>query len=131
MGNDIAFTGVRRDQIIDIWPLVADIIKRGCDKFNNLTLDGVFDDLHSGSQLWVAGCNDITSVCVTRIYKNGNCNIELCAGQDVDKIVSFLPIIEQWAKENGAKRMRMQGRPGWRKKLTSYKLEKIIMEKSL
>lgn len=132
MGRDLSFTGVKQDQIAELWPHIEALVSKGCGKFRDYTPDEVFERLHSGSQLWVAGsAQAVTAICITRLHHDGDCDVELCAGDRVDQIIEFLPIIEAWAKESGALRVRIEGRPGWMKKLQNYRLKKVVMEKML
>lgn len=60
-------------------------------------------------------------------------NIALAAG-DLDAVMAWQPTIEQFARENGATRMRMMGREGWSAVLPKYgwhQDRRVMFEKEL
>jgi len=83
-------------------------------------------------QLW----QDERSVVVTELVafpQYNVINIALAAG-DLDAVMAWQPKIEQFARENGASRMRMMGREGWSAVLPKYGWKpdrRVMFEKEL
>ena len=80
-------------------------------------------------QLWTYG----ESALVTTIQTKGGktyCLLLLLGGERMSEWFQYFPIVESWAKDEGAEEMRLYGRPGW-KRLTGYDIEYCKMVKKL
>jgi len=49
----------------------------------------------------------------------------------LDKVLSLVPKVEDYAKENGCTELIFAGRKGWEKVLPDWKFKNIMMKKSL
>lgn len=133
--SELKFTGVvGREQIISIWPDVAPIILRAISAYNEHSLDEIFSSLLSSTrQLWVFHGKEIEAILITQIKTNNSikvCHLELCAGRNFENL-TFLKIVEEWAKSAGCTQMIISGRKGWNRKLKDYQIKKLILEKDL
>jgi len=55
----------------------------------------------------------------------------LLAGRDMDNWLHYLSDLEEWARDNGARLMKLYGRDGWARKLPSYRKTTTIFTKDL
>lgn len=114
-------------------PLIRDAIEKGNGDWTEREVWAGLD--RADMLLWLA-LRDRTplAICVTMLspYKFGlACRIILLAGKDMDEWMSFLPRIEQYARDEKCVRMRVSGRKGWRKMLPDYDEPFITLEKVL
>jgi len=88
-------------------------------------------------QLWVAyspGEGQILCAVLTQLAKmRGNLHAQVVAagGSDVQRWVSCIPTIEEWAKREGCSKVTVQGRPGWAKLLRRYRRSQVVLELAL
>lgn len=59
-------------------------------------------------QLWT----DKDMAVVTAMIED-YCLLLVCGGNGIETCIKGLPVIEEWAKNNGKKEMRIYGRKGW------------------
>ena len=54
-------------------------------------------------------------------------------GENVDKFIPYLPLIEEWALYNGCNKMEVAGRTSWKKLLepSGYKQSHIVLSKDI
>jgi hypothetical protein len=78
--------------------------------------------------------NDIEAAAVTllvRTDQNLVCQITALGGKNMAHWLGLLPQIEEWAKHEGAAKVRIMGRIGWVCMLENYRVAGIIMERAL
>ena len=137
------FTGIPKELIDDYWPqaepfLWRAILLTGGDE----TLLSVKNDLRNGERgLWAAfsgpGMETMLMAVTTRIVTFGSgrqkCEIAHLGGDDMQKWLGFLPVIEAYAKAQGCVGMRLIGRRGWVRVLAQYSYEDsaVLLEKAL
>jgi len=54
-----------------------------------------------------------------------------CSGQHRERWLPLFSKIEDYAKAEGCRCMRLVGRPGWERVLDGYRREFVILEKAL
>jgi hypothetical protein len=92
----------------------------------------VFDGL---SQLWIAW--DGTKIIAAAITSLGiindekTCTIVACGGHDLSSFGHFVTDLEQFAKAEGCAAVRINGRAGWKRALTGYDLQSVVLRKEL
>jgi hypothetical protein len=88
--------------------------------------------LRGNDLLWLAVEHDkIIAAAVTALL-DGVCVIVAMGGHDFSKFGMFcLDGLEKFAKAEGCRAVRICGRPGWVRKLSGYRLKKVIIEKAI
>ncbi|NIR50004.1 hypothetical protein GWO43_16015 [candidate division KSB1 bacterium] len=115
-----------------VYPLVSKAIDRAIEVAGDRYSEGELErDLKSGHrQLWLAAEGgkypEIKGVAVTRVYKSGYCQFELCSGYDLDTWFDHIDGIEGWAAEQGYS-MEVVGRLGWDRKLKAKGYKPVAM----
>lgn len=118
------------DQVPFIWDRVEWHIKRGLDVTGDFTLDEVLEGLCKRSmQLWVWQGAEIHAALVTMIA-DGACTLLAVGGSRMHEWIHELPVVEQWAKENGCNQMKIYGRIGWAKAL-GFTVDYAVMSRAI
>jgi hypothetical protein len=123
-------------EVAKIWPHVVGLLRRAIAA-TELSDFGEFEtDVIAGRQLlWIAwdglAIEAAATTHLSRINGRTVCTITACAGRVMDQWLPLLSKIEDYAKAEGAGRMRIYGRKGWVRVLDGYKAEFTIMEKGL
>lgn len=122
-------------KIEENWHEIEPFVKRVLNKIDLCyTVENIKDSLCKAEmQLWTSYIEtQLKSVCVTRIVihpKFKFLEIVMMAGVMIS--VPELQIIEDWARSDGCKLVRLEGRKGWARALKDYKIDAIILEKEL
>jgi len=124
--------------IASVWPHVNRRIQSFIDRSNGRhTLEATASRLANWEwQLWLVSHDKAVAGCViTQAYVSDGglkiCEILACMGDDATQWVHLLDEIEQWAAENGCKRVQAWARKGWAKHLPEYKLTHVLLEKDI
>ena len=122
------------ENIAQVFPLVETELKKAIDFAGNRYADGELQrDLENGNkQLWLVNDgNEIKASIVTLVYKNGVCQIVLCAGHDMKDWLGHIKEIEQFGRNHDCNISEIIGRKGWMKMLPDYELFAVILRKKL
>lgn len=132
------FTGIHRDQVMDFWVKAEPFLWRAILLTDgDETLISVRNGLRDGDrQLWMAFEDETMSralmAVTTRLVQFGSgrrkCEIAQIGGDDMERWLGFLPIIESWAKDQGCSGMRIIGRRGWGRVLSGYRESATVLE---
>jgi hypothetical protein len=119
------------NRVTEIWPHAAPLVKRAIDRglsrFSIIEAN-VLDGMHL---LWLAvDDNKIVGVAVTGLVGDA-CEIIAAAGADVRSWIHLIGPIEDYARAEGRKRMRIIGRQGWKRLLPDYKQQAVVLERKL
>jgi hypothetical protein len=113
------------------WKRVKDSIQRALDRGSIYTLKDIYDGISkSEMQLWVWESSALVTAIQTDKGGKTFCLLLVLGGKDMSTWFQYLPIVEDWAKDQGAEEMRVYGRIGWAR-LTGYDIEYTKMVKSL
>jgi hypothetical protein len=127
------FFGVKIPCIAGYWAEAWALLEPAAARNGLYTRQSVFDDLMKGNlQLWVAESDVMTIAVVTEVadYPAGrHCFIVLMGGQELDRHLQFLDVLERWAKECGCVRIVASGRPGLARKLKGYRAGSVVLTK--
>jgi len=119
------------DQIPVVWDIAESLIKKALDRGSNYTIDEVFQGLcDKKMQLWMWGDE---AALVTSIQTKGGktyCLLVTCGGTRMSDWFEYFPIVENWAKDEGAEEMRLYGRRAWIK-ITGYDIDYVRLSKKL
>ena len=92
------------------------------------TLDDVQAALDSGhAQLWELG----DSAVVTQVCDGGRTLRVWLAGGNLDKLRRGLPVLDEVAREFGCSRIEIEGRKGWARVLTGYRVDRVFLVKEV
>lgn len=123
------------DQIPVVWDQVKGHVKVALDRGSSYTLEQVYKGLCSKEmQLWTSHRGyEIEAAVVTTIQTVKDvkgCLILTAGGSNSDEWIAYLPLMEDWARDNGCQEMRIYGRIGWAKR-TGYDIKYTKMSKDL
>lgn len=120
-----------KDQIPDVWETYSQYIQRALDRGSNYTLDDIHKGLLLGEmQLWAWGDEAALVTAIQNREDKRWCLLLAIGGANMADWIQYLPIVEEWAKENGCDEMRLYGRMGWAK-VIGYDVEWTKMSKQL
>lgn len=128
--------GIISTEIDAVWDEVAPMLERAIDP-DEFSIDDVKEGLLAKEfQLWAAYHNGvIEAVMTTKIeyYPQSTiCLLVHMAGTWERGFTQYLAHIGAWAKENGASKLLMIGRPGWERELKGFfKKQSVILERKL
>jgi hypothetical protein len=118
-------------RIAEFWPHARALIKTAIEKTDLSDFDDIERDVLSGDQLlWLAWSGSIEAAATTHLSR-GVCTLTACAGHHRERWLPLFEKIEDYAKAEGCKSMRLYGRRGWERVLNGYRAEYVILEKAL
>jgi hypothetical protein len=119
-----------------IWPQVRDKLYAAVRRTDlSHTVDIARDVLHGDGVLWIA-CQgqEIEAAAVTLLTRTDRhlvCLITALGGENMGHWFPLLEQIEDWARAEGAARVRIMGRPGWVRLLKNYDVSNVVLERAL
>lgn len=126
--------------VADMWPHVRALVKRAIDRTDLCNFEGVEREVLAGTQqLWL-GWNGTTieAAAVTQLVLIGTRKIciVVAAGaapgnHDRARWPSLMAGIEQFARDEGCRAVRIIGRKGWQRILADYRANYVIMDREL
>lgn len=119
-------------RINEIWPHAKHLIRAAIEQTNLSRFEDIESAVLDGkSLLWLAWNGErIEAAATTQLY-NGACILTACSGYQRERWLPLLKRIENYAKQEGCRVMRIYGRKGWRRVLENYRTEYEILEKVL
>jgi hypothetical protein len=123
---------VAPDRVLEFWPHVKDKIRCAIEATNLSEFEDIEREVLSGHQLvWLAwDGKDVLAAATTQLTRNV-CVLTACSGYDRERWLPLFARIEQYAKDEGCKTMRIFGRKGWQRVLDGYRVEHVVLEKAL
>ena len=119
------------DQIPSIWPIARPLIKKALDRGSNYTINEVYEGLCTKTmQLWLWGEDAALVTAIQTKAGKTYCLLLALGGSDMSIWFQYLPLVEDWARDQGAKEVRGYGRLGWRR-LTGYDIDYVKLVKKL
>lgn len=92
---------------------------------------GIEKQVLAGDQLlWLAISDHIEAAATTHL-SNNVCTIVACSGHQRERWLPLFRQIENYAKAEGCRCIRIYGRKGWERVLDGYRVEHVILEKAL
>jgi len=123
-----------------IWPLVAERLRAAYLRTDlSHTADLERDVLQGDAVLWVAASAsapvaELEAALVAKLVRTDLhlvCIITACGGSNMSRWLDHLGAIEQWAKAEGAAKIRLFGRKGWLRILKNYQASNVVLERAL
>jgi hypothetical protein len=119
------------ERVSEIWPHARSIIKAAIDRTELSSFEDLEQQVLAGDQLlWLAWSDRIEAAATTHLSRDV-CTLTACSGYDRDRWLPLFAKIEEYAKAEGCKKMRLFGRKGWERVLDGYRVEHVILEKQL
>lgn len=127
---------VPRENCAEVWPGVAKMIEEAYKFADENVPPDTLDQLRSGHrQLWIVwDGRTVLSAALTRINVQRSglaCQIAACGGTQGDRWIHLIKRIEDWAKAEGCRKMVIEGRMGWERKLLGYHRVRVVLEREL
>ena len=125
------------EEVWKIWPGVKDMIDAGFAAFDVPMPDDLLEQLRYGTRLlWVAvdPPQTIIAALLTQLFPMRSglvCKVLECGGEKMKSWVGLRSGIEQYAKREGCSRVIVEGRPGWARLLSDYRMIGVTLEKRI
>lgn len=118
-------------RISEFWPHARGLIRAAIETTNLSSFEDTERQVLSGGQLlWLAIGNGIEAAATTHL-SNNVCTIVACSGHSRERWLPLFEQIENYAKNENCRCIRIFGRKGWERVLTGYRVEHVILEKAL
>lgn len=118
-----------------IWPQARSLIKAAIEQTDLSEFADIEKQVLSGDQLlWLAISDHIEAAATTHLIKTSGRPVLIvtaCSGHQRERWLPLFAQIEKYAKDEGARCVRLYGRKGWERALTGYKTEYVILQKDL
>ena len=130
---------IERAAIEGAWPAVKHMVEAALsDSLGRLDADDVLELLRDGGmQLWAMvtadGEPEVVAVLVTEIIdypRKRVLDLALMGGARMDLWLSALPVLEQWAAQQGIHQLQIHGRRGWAR-ATGYPERGAVLVKEI
>jgi hypothetical protein len=119
------------EQIQAIWPVAKPLIQKALDRGSIYSIDEIYMGLRRKEmQLWMWAHKAALVTSIQNIDGKTFCLLLTLAGESMSQWFQYLPLVEDWAREQGAQEMQVYGRIGWAR-LTGYDIEYTKMVKIL
>lgn len=120
----------------EFYPKVAPMLRAAIRKTDLARASDLDDQILRGEGLlWLAiEGQTIEAAATTTILETDRhsvCLVTACAGDDMPQWLPLFRQIEDWARFEGCKRVRIIGRRGWLRALDGYSEKYAIIEKAL
>lgn len=120
----------------DVWPHARNMVKSAIDRTGLCNFDGIEKEVLSGlQQLWLAwNGTAIEAAAVTQLVLIGSrkiCILVACGGKGRKRWLPLIAGIEQFARNEGCRAMRIIGRKGWQRILADYRANYVVMDREL
>lgn len=122
--------------VAKVWPHAREMVKRAIDRTKLCNFAAIEKEVLAGlQQLWLGWNGSAIQVAavtqLVRIAEDKICILVACAGSDRIGWLPLLTGLEQFAKNEGCRTMRIIGRKGWSRVLDDYPVKYVVMEKEL
>lgn len=121
-------------EVHQVWPIARGLIRTAIERTGLSEFEDIERDILAGDQLlWLAISDHVEAAAATHLVKTGGapvCVLTACSGHNRERWLSLFAQIEKYAKDEGARCMRIYGRPGWQRVLDGYRVEHVILEKA-
>jgi len=119
------------DRIFDFWPHARPLIKAAIDETELSDFSEVERQVLDGDQLlWLAWSGRIEAAATTHLA-NRVLTIVACSGHQRERWLPLFNQIEDYARKEGCRAVRIFGRKGWERVLDGYRAEYVVLEKAL
>jgi hypothetical protein len=122
--------------VAGVWPHARALVKSAIDRTDLCNFCDVEREVLGGlQQLWLAwNGTAIEAAAVTQLVLIGDrkvCIIVACGGQGCKRWLPLIAGIEQFARNEGCRAVRIIGRKGWQRILADYRANYVVMDREL
>ena len=120
-------------RITEAWPHFKDKIESAVSKVGLADFEYIERQVLDGrALLWLAWDGEtVHAAAVTQLTTDSVCEIVACGGSGLKKFLPLISDLENFAKAENCRAIRIIGRKGWTKVLTGYEPKAIILERAL
>lgn len=122
-------------QVGHFWPHVEPLLRPAIENVGLSNFEDIENEILIGCGLvWIAWDDKIVAAASTtlqRIDSDLICVLTACGGRDMKDWLPLLAKIEDYARAEGCKALRIFGREGWLRVLDGYEKTAVVMEKAL
>lgn len=125
---------VSPDRVEEFWPHVEPLLRKAIERVGLIDFDEHAAQILRGDALvWLAWSGKIDAAASTVLERAGGlvCVLVACSGEDMPEWLPLLSGIEQYARNEGCKTLRIFGRRGWLRVLDDYREVATVIEKAL
>jgi hypothetical protein len=135
MPSSVELVCVDPARVADFWPLARSHIRTAIERTDLSEFADIERDVLAGDQLlWLAWSGTLEAAATTHLIKTRGRPVLIvtaCSGQQRERWLPLFAKIEEYARAEGARCVRIYGRRGWERALSGYRLEHVILEKEL
>jgi hypothetical protein len=122
--------------VAGVWPHARALVKSAMDRTDLGNFGDVEREVLGGmQQLWLVwNGTAIEAAAVTRLVLIGSrkiCIIVACGGSGRKRWLPLIAGIEQFARNEGCRAVRIIGRKGWQRILADYRANYVVMDREL
>ena len=119
-------------RINEFWPHFKGRIESAISKVGVSAIGPIEKDVLAGhSLLWLAYDGLIVHAAAVTELNDNVCTIVACGGENLPQFLPLINDLEQFARDEGCKAIRIIGRKGWIRVLKNYKAKAVIIERPL
>lgn len=123
-------------QVGHFWPHVEPLLRPAIEVVGLNNFEDIEEGILNGCGLvWIAWDGErIAAAASTTLQRIGSdlvCVLTACGGRGMDQWLQLLGRIEDYAKAEGCKALRIFGREGWQRVLDGYERKAVVLEKAL
>jgi len=119
-------------RIGEVWPHFRERIERAITKVGINKIEHIEKDLLKGrALLWLAYDGLIVHAAAVTQLVDGVCELVACGGENLPQFLPLINDLEQFARDEKCRAMRIIGRKGWVRVLKNYKAKAVILERPL
>lgn len=112
------------------------LLDRVLSREGDVAVTDVFREVAVGNmQLWVVEQDgEVIAACVTKLVirpLRKVCQILYVAGDNIGHWLHHVSTLERWAAAEGATRIEVMGRKGWKRVLSGYRMDAAVFRKDL
>lgn len=118
-------------RIGEVWPHARHLIRAAIERTNLSDFADIERDILLGKQLlWLAWDGKIHAAAATHLSRDV-LTVTACSGNQRERWLPLFARIEQYAKDEGCRRVRIFGRRGWERVLDGYRVKHVVLERQL
>lgn len=115
-----------------VWPLAKDLIRSAIERTKLSSFEDIEDAILAGRQLlWLAWNGEAIEAAASTSIDRDVLVVVACGGSQRDNWLGLLSQIEDYAKSQGCRCVRIYGRKGWARALPAYRNRFVILERPL
>lgn len=119
-------------RVADFWPFARQYIRKAIERTGLNDFDQIEKKVLAGEHLlWIAWDGTSILAAATTHLTPDVCTIVACSGHDRKRWLPLMEQIEMYAKAEGALKVRIIGRRGWERVLSTYRARFTILEKDV